>query len=1561
MDPRDQKVQMLTKQGFSEDAAYFSSFGMDRAHVDSLRLAGSLPAAESAPLPATVDPGQHRAAADAENETGTSRYEIDVPYRRPEDREGLAEFVHDYGNTGRIRKEIRDSAALLPVHVADYARRARMEQDGIQGTLATYGGRAVGLLWPLIAGQQVVFGKMRGESWRTAVTRLNPTWIDPDTAEETTAWGQWWDAHQATFSDIRKNLKDPEAYRNAIFPFGRKVPVANIFAFLKARPESVDDARKRSEMFHSEGLMGTDLIKAWRAGYGMLGGLAWAADDPNGESIEIAGLMFNTGPAGFDAQAALLPGGGAAGMPISDDPEERATQIADIEGFTRQYYDQIFEDMGPVAAAAAKTTDDWLGLGLDIAVDPVIGLADAPVEIINVLRRIAPSSSSSRVLGAIARRTGRKDAVVAYLTDARRAHEDALAKLAKKDTPVNRRRVLQMESQRHQAEAMATQALRDHPVESIVAQAADDLNIPSAHAKAEDVQIEVVPRMDETYADFIDASTFELLGKNTPTMDKRKLAIMSAVRRNINIGARKNMPEDILRQWERTYELLKNADPEDVPSIVSRFTGKRTGTDTAELLSDTPADFDHLTRSMLIDEEGESILHVGHWDESVEAERVAYGPEDAEWWAANSQDIINGRPVDELQAPSDLSVAKFQSAWAMRPKGVTMEGTIDVTALNRQARKQAKKANAARSSRIHQLERNTEGYALDSKGKLVGYGGKTTKDKYKPGAYERRTGERRANLEDIPGAFERRGGVFLAAKFRKSVEQNVLDDLAELAHLREVDEVAAVKYDWSAGGGNPLKTNVEATAWNRTLSELLGDGLSRGLYPESWSALTTKGVFATHLFPWREPARALQATFPKMWERIRSGMTAKDIEFKRATASFRNALVESGAYKANKKGALEMVDLELNDAMYTVLNTAESSPDYHTLVNMLPENTRNAVRRMRQTFDYYAKKQGIYDSDKYIESYISWMMDPHNMPGFLQEVKNNPSLRVHVRHFMERGGTGNEAYTKNLGAISEVYAAGMSRKMHLEPLLLDMDSMAREFGKLNPSHADWILGETRRINQLISGKPSKLGNKVDSMAMNITETLRRTGLPGLRNATYRPGTLGRGLMGLTSASYAAQLSMTPHYFPMAFSTSLATTAGESGLLSTVHYAAMMSSAEGQAVARAAGISKQYQKIMESGSFRKLTDALSDVEFLTPSINRTEAYIRGIGFHAAGHRLARAQGFRDVGEAILNGHGNAILAEAARYTEEVNHMFGVLGKPTQFSAMSRSLGVAATQFLSFVPKQTEALMAMAMKNPGYFHRYMMVSGWIQRVAATEMGVDLSSYVGMGYLPGRTSDTRSMAVELAVDGFAWMSEMGNSWLGHGDTKRLHDSGARFLETLDSFMPFIRMTGQRILATQAAAMALFEGNMEEYGVAYELTRKYDRDGDFVRKYNFEFPEPDKLNSGMSTDLFAAVSGLRSMNDSIAQEKRQYKRDIEQQRMSSVLQATIDIRKAVRTGDTDKLTSAVGVLAQNNIILDVGNTMRAIHQAQIVEEELRTIMALPIDLRAGYVAKIGLEDETP
>jgi len=1544
MDKRDVMVKNLMTAGIDEEAAYRKAWGMSKAEVEALRpsLGTTSPAAEVDPM--QQDLGRVSAARDIASEAGVDTVSVfnEVPERPKDKLEGLERFSHDYGNINKKRAEIRESAALLPLEFADDMRQTRQELTGIEGFLATYGGRLTGTMWPLIAPQQVLFGKLRGESWGTAVARFNPTWIDPATREETHGWNEWWEATSNTLRDITRNLRDPAVHAQAMSGLSSGVPAPNLLAFLKARPESIEEAQKRAQMFSDNAVVGTDLLKAWRAGYGALGGMAFSRDESE---------------RGMELMDFVLPAHLISGSDLSDDPSVLAGQLDQIEGFTQQYYDTIFNDLGPAAAATAKTVDDAVGLGMDVFLDPIIGMADVPANALNVARRIAPASSSSRVLGAIARRTGSKAAIIDYLESAQRAYDDAVKAVTKADTPANRRRMLQMKSQRDQAEAMASQALKDHPVESIIVDAMDeaDVGISSKNAANQADKMEVVPRQDEMYADFIDAQAFDELGTSTSVMEKRKTALLSAMRRNINIGARKNLPEDLLRQWERTYEFVLNADPENIPTVVSRFTGKRMVTEGPELLVDTPVDFDHATRALLIDEEGQSILHVGHWDESMEAERLAYGPEDAEWWATSAQDIINGRPIDEILAPADMGVAKFQTAWAMRPKGVTMEGTIDLQALNRTARRQAKAANKARKGRIHELERKTTGYGLDSNGQLVGTGRKG-KGKYQPGPYERRGVDPEA-VKDV--AFERRKGVFLANKFRRSVEADIRADLRELADLRAMDDIEAAKFDWTAAGGNPLKTNVEAAQWNRTVREIAGDVLARGLYPESWSALTTKGIFAQVLFPFREPARALQSTYPEMWGRIQSGLRAKDVEFKRITASFRQALEESGTYRLKKDGSLEMVDLELNDAMYAVLNTAEDAPEYMTLVNALPESARNAVRRYRQTLDFYAQKQGIYETDKYIEGYVHWMMDPHNNPGFIQEVRNNPSLRVRARHLMERGGDGNPAYTQDLGAIAEMYAAGMSRKMHLEPLLMDMDSMAREFAALNPNHKSWIMGETKRINSLLKGEPSKWGSAFDSFAMNITDGLRRTGLPGLRDITYKPNTAGRAVMGVTSSAYAAQLTATPHYFPMAFSTSMATTAGESGLLSTLHHASIMSTAEGQALARAAGTTKQYAKIMEDGAFRKLNDALSNVGLGYPSVNQTEAYIRGVGFHAAAHRLARAQGFANVQDAFLNGRGNAILAEAIRYTEEINHMFGVLGKPTMISTLSRSLGAGATQFLSFIPKQTEALLAMSLKNPGYFHRYMMISGWIQRVAATEFGIDMSSYVGLGYAPKRLSDARSMGVELLGVSANYMAELANSTMGYGDPQRLHEAGVKLNETVEQFLPLTRTIGQRIHATRAAVMALMEGNNEEYRSAMELVNKYDRNGDLQRQYNFTLPDPNDMEQSMGTDLFAAVTGLKSMNDSIAQEKRQYKRDLENARASAVLQASVRIRKALNAGDQDAFSDAVQTLADNGIRLDVGNVARAELQAQLIEEELRTIMALPADQRGAYIEKIGLDNE--
>jgi hypothetical protein len=1230
------------------------------------------------------------------------------------------------------------------------------------------------------------------------------------------------------------------------------------------------------------------------------------------------------------------------GEPLSGDPEEREQQVQNIERTTQEYYQSIIDDHGPAWGKAAMYVDEGLGFLGDVFVDPVPLTADLPVGVVNAMRKYAPASSTSRILGGIARRTGRVEDVVDYLNKSKKAMEDAKKAYDAKPSTRAHRKFLQMQSQYEQAKAMAAAAAKDHPVERIVHAAASEADMEKI-AKG-DVKLETVPIRDETYADFIDTQLMQetVEGATGPvSAAKRKAGVLSAIRRNIDVAARRNAPEDLLRDWERTYSFILDADPEDVPAVVSRFSGQ-----------DAPADFDHLTRSLLIDGEGNTIFHIGDWDEVSEASRIAYGPDDVEWHAQGVRDILSGRDVDGVMMP-DTPVVKFQTAQTMKPRGLGPDDTIDVEAINRTYRAHAKKMEKVRQDRIKELKDRTAGYAIDNRGNVVGTGKKTRRGKPRPGPYDRR----QENVGIDPKLDRRKK--FDPEGLRRSRADDIKHDLEELQELQEAGKVEAQRMDWDAAGGNPLKTNIEPAAWNRNIREVAGDLFARGIYPESWN-VTTPGLLSAILFPFREPARGLQSVYPKMWSRTYRAMRAKDAEYQRAIGAFKGVLEESGAYKANKDGTLRMVNRELNDQMYDALNVQRDTPAYNAIMEKLPEDARNAVRRFRQTMDYYAKKQGIYDSDMYIEGYISWMLDPHNNPGFVNEIKNNPTLRVRARHLLERGGTGDPEYIKDLGTITDVYASGMARKMHYEPLFLDLDSMRRHFIHLNKDHELYLNGEVGRIINLLNGKPSRGNQFIASWGMGVTDALRRVGHQigndWLQNVTYNPDGPGRAIMAMTSSAYAGKLAGTMHYFHMALGTSFPTTAGGSGLASTIEGLASITTPAGQRFAKQAGVFGQFRKIMEEGPLSKVTDGLADFQLVAPSINRTEGYVRGMGMFTGMHRLSRKMGFKNFAEAAQAGHGDAIVANAVRYTEEVNHMFGVLGKPTMFSRLSRSLGVAATQFLSFVPKQMELLLDMGRKNPGYFLRYMQLSGWIQRVAATELGVDMSSYVGMGFMPKDITRMRSMGVELLTAMGSFGAEFTNMIAGNGNPSRFYESYIKLMESGGEFLPFMRMIDQHIQAGKAMYTALFEtGDKEEYTLAWEMSRKYDRHGDFVRQYNFEWPHPDEAFSSMKSDFFASMLGMKSISDDLDQQRRENKVKLIQERLLASRDAAIAAQEAARTGDMDKLNESITRLTELGFKMDYADLVKARYQAQLIEEKIRMLMSLPTESKVEFLETMG------
>jgi hypothetical protein len=93
------------------------------------------------------------------------------------------------------------------------------------------------------------------------------------------------------------------------------------------------------------------------------------------------------------------------------------------------------------------------------------------------------------------------------------------------------------------------------------------------------------------------------------------------------------------------------------------------------------------------------------------------------------------------------------------------------------------------------------------------------------------------------------------------------------------------------------------------------------------------------------------------------------------------------------------------------------------------------------------------------------------------------------------------------------------------------------------------------------------------------------------------------------------------------------------------------------------------------------------------------------------------------------------------------MFGALGRwPILSRVLGQGISISATQFLSFVWKQTDELLSQATRSPFMLGKYLMISGWASKIAAEELGIDATNYVGLGYLPQKIEDVASPGVDF-----------------------------------------------------------------------------------------------------------------------------------------------------------------------------------------------------------------------
>lgn len=715
-------------------------------------------------------------------------------------------------------------------------------------------------------------------------------------------------------------------------------------------------------------------------------------------------------------------------------------------------------------------------------------------------------------------------------------------------------------------------------------------------------------------------------------------------------------------------------------------------------------------------------------------------------------------------------------------------------------------------------------------------------------------------------------------------------------------------------GDEAFKTNVEAAEWQQSLWEKASDVFAKGLYPKSF-----------HLRPmallshFREVAWALESVNPRLMRRVENALRAQEFEMQRMLGLFNAEFKALGLVDEAGK-----INEELAQHYGRILNYTPDSREYmQALADMQPYELRS-MRRIREAFDFLADKQGLRNTDRRLTGYITHALDDADFPaGTLDPVwQGIPADEAIFQPWLEWRNVDPEHLAIDLVTATDRYLRAATKKIHIEPLLKDLRLAGARAGAVDPKLA-WFSTYTNHLIDVLKGRPSVLGSFVDNAVANqgawrrgaqlldemadepvagVADEIRPLPKDQAPISTRTREKVHGAVYGASTLAYMGALTGNRRYFPMAVATGLATSGARYGMWRTAEGIVSLARPEVRRLAEAAGVRNHLSHLLDpltdadaAKTIQRLSERLSSMHLGTPSLQFSENVIRGWSFHAALSELMTRTGFRTVEDVQRAGLLNSYLSEAAFATQNINHRFGMLGRPPMLRRLTESGTTAATQFLTFPYKQLETLAWMTRENPGYIARYMAFSGAISRLGSS-MGVDLGQYVS---IPGVSDfDTKSIMTETLGSWVNLASETSRVLNREGDPQDLMVAARRVGEQATNLIPL------------ANAMESWYRDISRLQTGEER-----RPGELVRKLDlgqFEWDEDASVaenlaniplgfvgEDGGSTDMASILTGLRSTHANI--EKAQFDGAMQEIKREAFYRRRIadEFEYALETGD--------------------------------------------------------------
>lgn len=669
--------------------------------------------------------------------------------------------------------------------------------------------------------------------------------------------------------------------------------------------------------------------------------------------------------------------------------------------------------------------------------------------------------------------------------------------------------------------------------------------------------------------------------------------------------------------------------------------------------------------------------------------------------------------------------------------------------------------------------------------------------------------------------------------------------------------------------------------------------------------MTPLRIMDSSVWPLREPQYALKGTGE--YERIRGATINYEIEAGSVANNLTKVLEKAGILKEGSFGRHKIVSTSRNEQLFDLLDmpreTLEHEDAFQKVYGAADKELQAAHDEIRNWLNTMADRLNVAP-DMRITGYAHHFFPPEVIAQGARPVEFTglpATAEIVVNHLLDR--TGKLGYVRDTANMLEIYSRASLRKIHMEPAYQDILDMAAIDGR---SH---IIKYTDDFVKELKGIPSSMDQHIDNMIGTAAEK---------SGNVWKPGSASRAALGISSMYYSALLAGNLSYLIQNIGTGVLNPLAKYGAFNTITGLFKMATPEGRAMAKAAGVDRQFARIFEDATFRKYSEVLSKF-----GPEQSEFFNRGLSFHAALSDITRRSG-KSWKQLQDEGLAQRALADAIIATEFTQHVYGALGRSPMLSrTLGKTVTSIATQFLSFAPKQTEFLLSLTKDNPGYIMRYLAYSGMTQRIAAQELNIDASNFVGFGYFPTPRKEEvwqKSPGIQTLSHGMEWLAAANVN-----DPIAMEQASQKVLKDLSNTIPMM----QAMRKTAETAKRLHIGEIRQ-------------GSEFVRKLQ-------------TNELPATLLQVPSIQDKRMREALQQGQQLAQNQMFLRIHAADQFVEAIKKGDDAKAAELGQRLARMGIMLS-GDAITTRMQAEHISRTMRYYMKNPNFL--GHLTQTQIEN---